>query len=143
MNNSKFSLVLRMCRENAGVTQKQVAEALNMERSTYAYYETGASHPSGVMILKLAAIFNVDYKIFMDAVGDVDFDNNPEDEEFTTLNDSSWEEREKLYTLKKHEQDLVMQYRTFDAEQKKAVDDLFEKFRHDNFVGEKKAKKKK
>jgi len=78
-NSSKFSLTLRQCRENAGLTQKQVAEALNMERSTYAYYETGTTHPSGSMIMKLARIFNIPYSVFMEAVGDTEFDNSPED----------------------------------------------------------------
>ena len=52
MNNTKFSLVLRQCRENAGLTQKQVSDALGVERSTYAYYETGTTRPSGSMIIK-------------------------------------------------------------------------------------------
>ena len=143
MNNSKFSLVLRMCRENAGVTQKQVAEALNMERSTYAYYETGASRPSGAMIVKLAAIFNIDYRIFMDALGDTEFDENPEDESFTTLREDSGERREKLYTLEKKEQSIVMAYRSFSKSQKARVEDLVTAIQKENLEAEKKAKRRK
>lgn len=116
MKNSKFSLVLRQCRENSGLTQKQVADALNVERSTYAYYETGTTHPSGSMIIKLSNIFNVDYKIFMEAVGDVEFDNNDEDENFTTLSDTSWRDREKIYTLPQQEQNLLLYYRSLSKE---------------------------
>ncbi len=124
MNNSKFSLVLRQCRENSGLTQKQVADALNVERSTYAYYETGTTHPSGSMIIKLAKIFNVNYTIFMDAVGDTDFDENEEDEHFTTLSDNSWMEREKMYTLPKNEQDLLVNFRSLSSSQKQEVMDI-------------------
>lgn len=121
MNNSKFSLVLRQCRENSGLTQKQVADALNVERSTYAYYETGTTHPSGTMIIKLANIFNVNYSLFMDAVGDSNFDDSEEDENFTTFSDTSWREREKMYTLPKAEQNLILSYRSLTKEQKDKV----------------------
>ena len=142
MNGSKFSLVLRMCRENAGLTQKQVADALNMERSTYAYYESGVTHPSGMMIIRLANIFNVDYRLFMDAVGDFEFDSNPEDEQFTTLRDDSYERRERLYNLRKEEQDLVIRYRTFTDEQKERVKKLFEKLCEENAEIEKRRRSK-
>lgn len=121
MTNSKFSLVLRQCRENSGLTQKQVAEALNVERSTYAYYETGTTHPSGSMIIKLSNIFNVNYSVFMDAVGDTEFDENEEDENFTTLSDTSWKERERIYTLPSSEQDLIVNYRSISKKQKEEV----------------------
>lgn len=130
---SKFSLVLRRCRENAGLTQKQVADALNMERSTYAYYEMGASQPKGSMILNLSRVLGVDYKELMEAVGDYDFDNNPEDLTYTTFNDSGAKEREQLYTLKKEEQNIIIMYRMMSPEQKKEVEDIFKRFHRDHF----------
>nr|MDE7389687.1 helix-turn-helix domain-containing protein [Lachnospiraceae bacterium] len=132
MNNSKFSLVLRQCRENSGLTQKQVADALNVERSTYAYYETGTTHPSGSMIIKLSNIFNVNYNVFMDAVGDTEFDNNEEDENFTTLSDTSWKEREKIYTLPSSEQNLIINYRSLNRKQKAEIDEMINKFKEEN-----------
>lgn len=132
MNNSKFSLVLRQCRENSGLTQKQVADALNVERSTYAYYETGTTHPSGSMIIKLSNIFNVNYNVFMDAVGDTEFDNNEEDENFTTLSDTSWKEREKIYTLPSSEQNLIINYRSLNRNQKAEIDEMINKFKEEN-----------
>lgn len=132
MNNSKFSLVLRQCRENSGLTQKQVAEALNVERSTYAYYETGTTHPSGSMIIKLSNIFNVNYSVFMDAVGDTEFDNNDEDESFTTLSDNSWRERERIYTLPSSEQELIINYRSLTKKQKEEVMDFIHSKKKEN-----------
>lgn len=132
MNNSKFSLVLRQCRENSGLTQKQVADALNVERSTYAYYETGTTHPSGSMIIKLANIFNVSYSIFMDAVGDTEFDNNEADETFTTLSDNSWRERERMYTLPKSEQNLLVNFRSLTTAQKQEITDMILEMKKEN-----------
>jgi len=121
INASKFSLVLRQCRENAGLTQKQVADALNVERSTYAYYETGTTHPSGSMIIKLAKIFNIPYSVFMDAVGDTEFDNSEEDMSKSTLHDDSWLEREKMYTLPKNEQTFLVYFRSLTPTQKQEI----------------------
>ncbi len=118
MTYTKFSLVLRQCRENSGLTQKQVADTLGLERSTYAYYETGVTHPSCDRVLKLSRIFNVDYRIFMDAIGD---NNSDEDESFTTLTEKSWEERNKIYELTKNEQNLIIAYRLMDSGQKKEL----------------------
>ena len=132
-NSSKFSLTLRQCRENAGLTQKQVAEALNMERSTYAYYETGTTHPSGSMIMKLARIFNIPYSVFMEAVGDTEFDNSPEDLKKTTLESDSWLKREKMYTLPKNEQSLLVLFRSLTAEQKQEIIEKIEELKKSNY----------
>lgn len=140
MNNSKFSLVLRQCRENSGLTQKQVADALNVERSTYAYYETGTTHPSGSMIIKLSNIFNVNYSVFMDAVGDTEFDNNEEDENFTTFSDNSWRERERIYTLPQSEQNLLVNYRSLTREQKQAIINQIKEMQKENSAKDKKEK---
>ncbi len=121
MTYTKFSLVLRQCRANSGLTQKQVADALGLERSTYAYYEAGVTHPSCDRVIKLSRIFNVDYRIFMDAVGDTKFDNSDEDESFTTLTEKSWEDGNKIYELTKSEQNLIIAYRLMDSGQKKEL----------------------
>ena len=131
MNNTKFTLTLRQVRQNAGLSQKQVAETLGVERSTYAYYETGGTHPSCEMVIKLSRIFNIDYRIFMDAISDTEFDNNEEDASYTTLSDTSWEEREKIYTLTKPEQSLVLAYRALASEQKKNIAEIVTAMRNE------------
>lgn len=119
MTKSKFSLVLRQCRENAGLTQKQVSDALNVERSTYAYYETGNTHPSCAFVVKVSKILGIDYKLLIDAVADENFDSNAENKNFTTLTPDSWEKREKMYTLSVEEQNVVLAYRSLSCEDKK------------------------
>ena len=132
MDRSRFSLVLRQCRENSGLTQKQVAQALNVERSTYAYYETGTTHPSGLMIVKLANIFNVSYTVFMEALSDKKLDDNAVNKEFPSINESSWRERERIYTLQKEEQDLIIIYRTLQEEQKEKVFEFIQTMKKQN-----------
>ena len=114
------------------MTQKQVADSLNMERSTYAYYETGTTHPSGSMIIKLARIFNIPYSVFMDAVGDTDFDNSEEDMSKTTLHDDSWLEREKMYTLPKTEQTFLVYFRSLTSAQKQEIKDRIIEMKKEN-----------
>jgi len=50
---------LKKLREEIGLTQKQVANYLNVTRSTYSYYETGRSLPSIQSLIKLSEIFGI------------------------------------------------------------------------------------
>ena len=50
---------LRSLRGYNVVRQKEVAEALHIDRSTYAYYETGATQPSLSILVKLALLYDV------------------------------------------------------------------------------------
>ncbi len=48
-------------RSKSGYTQKQVADMLGLDRSTYSYYELGKIKPDIATIMKLANIFDVHY----------------------------------------------------------------------------------
>ena len=48
---------IKKFRESSGYTQKQVSNLLNIERSTYSYYEIGKTIPDLKTLLKLAEIF--------------------------------------------------------------------------------------
>ena len=50
---------LRDLREKCGYTQQQIANALNIDRSTYSYYETGKTSPDIPSLLVLASVFSV------------------------------------------------------------------------------------
>ena len=50
---------LKMMRLNNRLTQQQVAKLLNIDRSTYTYYETGKIKPDVDTLIKLCCIFNV------------------------------------------------------------------------------------
>lgn len=59
MDNTALSTMLKQYRKGLGFTQEQVAQALHIDRSTYAYYETGRSNPSIVMVIKFADFYGV------------------------------------------------------------------------------------
>ena len=55
-----LGIILRTFRTKCGLTQLQVADALHLDRSTYAYYERGTTEPDLNGLRKLSAVFNVD-----------------------------------------------------------------------------------
>ena len=52
---------IRKLRKERGLTQQQVADHLQVDRSTYAYYESGRSKLSIDVIVKLAHFYKVSY----------------------------------------------------------------------------------
>ena len=52
---------IRKLRKERGLTQKQVADHLQIDRSTYAYYESGRSKMSIDVLVKLAHFYKVSY----------------------------------------------------------------------------------
>lgn len=60
---SLFSERLRLLRKANALTQKEVAKQLNIDRSTYAYYETDKTRPDYDTLQRLCRIFgvNLDY----------------------------------------------------------------------------------
>ena len=50
---------LRLKRERRGLTQQEVAAKLYVDRSTYAYYETGKTEPSVGTLIQLSEIFGI------------------------------------------------------------------------------------
>lgn len=51
--------ILKIERKKNHYTQQQVANILNMQRGSYAKYETGANTPTVDNILKLADLYSV------------------------------------------------------------------------------------
>lgn len=60
----EFSKRLRNLRNEKGVTQQELAEALDVNRMTIVQWEKGASKPNYVILGKLADFFSVDIKYF-------------------------------------------------------------------------------
>lgn len=50
---------LRELRIKSGYTQYQIAKILNIDRSTYSYYEIGKTTPDINVLITLAKIFNI------------------------------------------------------------------------------------
>ena len=57
--------IIRKLRKERGLTQQQVAEQLNIERSTYAYYESGRTRMNMNVIVGLAHFYQVSYAVII------------------------------------------------------------------------------
>ena len=104
-------LTLRKYREKMELTQKQLAEVLNIDRSTYSYYETGKSVPPIETLIKLARIFNttVDYLLGYER----EESEAVVHDDITVYNKS----RENFALLSEDEQAIIMKYRQLSAEE--------------------------
>ena len=61
---------LRQARLQAGYSQQNVADALNVNRATYTYYETGKTTPSVVDLYVLARLYNKQMEDFFQKNGE-------------------------------------------------------------------------
>lgn len=61
-DKAKLAERLRLLRERAGLTQRDVANKLMKERSTYSYYEIGRTEPTFFTLLALSDIFGVSFE---------------------------------------------------------------------------------
>lgn len=128
---------LKLYRLNSGFTQKQVADALHIERTTYTYYETGKTLPNVITLKKLADMFNVPIDYLMPSepknlsdLEDSDFSSGKKDEnnQQTPLRKSS---NEKIYCLSNDEQNLVINYRILPKEVKQEILENLKKLTED------------
>ena len=60
-HNTIISDTIKDLRRKRGYTQKQVADLLGVDRSTYCYYELGKIKPDINTVMKLSNIFGVHY----------------------------------------------------------------------------------
>lgn len=62
--NEDFSYNLKVARIERGLSQKQIANKMYIDRSTYTYYETGKTLPSIFQLISLSKILNVNIMYF-------------------------------------------------------------------------------
>lgn len=119
LDKYKVAEKLRHYREACVLSQKQVADALNIERSTYTKYETGDTEPNLNTIVRLAAIYNVSPTelLPMDAA---------DDPRVNRLKDTA-NANSPIYQLSKDERGLIARYRALDKDDKKQALDLMGK----------------
>lgn len=95
-------------RNLCGFTQQQIADILNLNRTTYTKYETGVSEPSIEILKKIAAIYGVDANAIL---GDDTFTKSVSDFKMP------------IYSLTKEEQQLIGTYRMFNPSEKQEIKD--------------------
>lgn len=98
---------IKKLRQKVGLTQKQLADYLNVERSTYSYYECGKNLPSIHSLIKLSKIFGVSCDYIL--TGKINSANSKYFND--TINESTKKEREILFYFRMiptHMQDKIL-----------------------------------
>lgn len=101
--NQSFGKNLVKYRKLCGFTQQEIADILNLNRTTYTKYETGVSEPSFEILKKIVAVYGVDVNAIL---GQEEFEKNLHD--FVMP----------MYNLTNEERELVGIYRMLSKEEK-------------------------
>ena len=109
---------LRELRIKSGYTQSQIAKILNIDRSTYSYYEIGKTTPDVTALMTLAKIFNISLgELLADESSHASVaDSGVKNEFFEGKKNSSH-----IYELSREEKELIGMFRAFPAEQQKKI----------------------
>ena len=126
----ELGLKLKYYRENCELSQQQVANVLNVDRSTYTYYETGKTTPSASTLLKLAKIFNVPCSVFLESINqELELNSLVADsvDNKKSSDTGSYEADEKIYNLSKEEKDMLIAYRVLNKNGQEKTQEYFKK----------------
>ena len=102
---------------------------MNIDRSTYAYYESGKTTPDINTIIKLSKIFNVPYtdifeneeNFFTSCVSDVEYDQDKMFQQFCHKQNTH------IYDLTKKEQQMLIGFRLLSkSSQDKILNDIYD-----------------
>lgn len=112
MNFKKFHRTIRDQRIRCNLSQEQVADKLNISRTTYCHYESGLRRPTIDSIFRLAAIFDINPMFLFIALFPEELEN--EFPEYSSKLDTRYgpackDEQllSQFYSLKKQEQNTV------------------------------------
>ena len=112
---------LRHYREACALSQQQVANALNIERSTYTRYELGKTEPNLISVVKLSAIYNISPTELLPML-------EAEDDSASRLKDTVLA-NSPIFQLSKDERGLIALYRALNKDEKKQLRELIAKLR--------------
>lgn len=111
---------LRELRIKSGYTQVQIAKILNIDRSTYSYYEIGKTTPDVTVLITLAKVFNIPIENLLSDEGSQEIVS---DSELKTNYIRSKKNSSHIYELSSDERILVGAFRSCPPEgQKKIMD---------------------
>lgn len=107
---------LKSYRKAAHLTQNEVAEAIGVQRSAYAYYEIGKSTPKLPTLKNLAALYNIS----ADELLDYDVADKVAQPDFET----KWSTSDKFNDLSDFEKSVVMKVRMMSMDTKNKLMDF-------------------
>lgn len=110
----------------SGYTQKQVADLLGVDRSTYSYYELGRIKPDVKTIMKLSEIFRVHYTQILESETNYRFSdaNNADVSRLSTDN--------LINNLTPEEYNVLMAFKVLPKDSKNEITEFINK-KFDNF----------
>lgn len=109
---------LRELRVKSGYTQSQIAKILNIDRSTYSYYEIGKTMPDISVLITLAKVFNIPIN---ELLADESSPQVIADVGFRTDYIHGKKNTSHIYELSDREKELVGMFRTYTEEQQNSV----------------------
>lgn len=109
---------LRELRIKSGYTQNQIAKILNIDRSTYSYYEIGKTMPDISVLLTLAKIFNISIN---ELLADETSPHSVADEGIKMDYVRGKKNSSHIYELSSREKELVGIFRACSEEQKEQL----------------------
>lgn len=113
---------LKIIRKANKFTQQELADAIGIERSTYASYETGRNKPDVVLLSKIAKVFGVssDYILEIDTTVPLNVEDIPVQYKKKSGN-------QLVSTLSKEEKGVLAKYRLLSDSKKTELVDFLKK----------------
>jgi len=112
-----YVALLRKLRKENGLTQQQVADFLHLDRSTYAYYESGRTKINIDILIRLARFFQVSLASLVGEEVHAEQFSDETNAETLLVNDSV----SRFAQLSREEQYLIILYRSGTPEQQQKV----------------------
>ncbi len=113
---------LKIIRKANKFTQQGLADAIGIERSTYASYETGRNKPDAVLLSRIAKVFDVSSDFILEI--DTTVPLNVEDISVQYKKKSG---NKLVSTLSKEEKNVLAKYRLLSDNKKAELVDFLEK----------------
>ena len=113
---------LKIIRKANKFTQQELADAIGIERSTYASYETGRNKPDVILLSKIAKVFGVssDFILEIDTTVPLNMEDIPVQYKKKSGN-------QLVSTLSKEEKGVLAKYRLLSDNKKTELVDFLEK----------------
>ncbi len=113
---------LKIIRRANKFTQQGLADAIGIERSTYASYETGRNKPDVILLSKIAKVFNVssDFLLEIDTTVPLNVEDVPV--QYKKKSDNKL-----VSTLSKEEKSVLAKYRLLSDNKKTELVDFLKK----------------
>lgn len=99
-------------KKHSKYSQQEMADMLNISRSTYTYYETGKSEPGQEKLKKICDILNVDFNTLL---------GYSDDNNMKALAASSDNKGDSLNALSPTEEQIILAYRSMNSEEKEFI----------------------